>query len=77
MLNRFFLTIEKTLSGATICCGLWGGSYSSAEIQSMYSTAPTDWAEPIYVRLSVSKEITYLVQLLVWCIMQYQHLWDI
>ena len=34
--------------------------YSSAEMQSMYTTAPADWARIIHVRLEYVKPIHYV-----------------
>ena len=44
---------ETSLSG---CLGLvWGVSYRSAEVQSMYSTAPVDWVRDLNIRVNRHK----------------------
>ena len=47
-----------------------GGSYPSAEMQSMYSTAPADWAEIIISYLkpynSVQTNDNYMIEIINW-----------
>ena len=50
---RLFSVISRTLVG--------GGSYPSAEKQSVYSTAPADWAKLVWNVLVNQKEFLYII----------------
>ena len=47
------------------------GSYPSSKMQSMYSTAPADWAEPTMVDMPLNQTKPIITFVLVWCVISH------